>query len=127
MERRMAGIAWFRDNDVRAPAGLRQMGAILAASGQADAAKPRRPERHHRTIFISDVHLGTRVCKAELLADFLARNSCETLFLVGDIVDGWRLRRRWFWPKAHNKVLEAILHKIDAGTRVIYVPGNHDE
>jgi UDP-2,3-diacylglucosamine pyrophosphatase LpxH len=73
------------------------------------------------------VHLGTRACKAELLSDFLACNSCDTLFLVGDIVDGWRLQSRWFWPQAHNRVLEAILHKIDMGTRVIYVPGNHDE
>ena len=89
--------------------------------------EPLRPMRRHRTIFISDVHLGTRGCKAELLADFLVRNSCETLFLVGDIVDGWRLKRRWYWPDAHNRVIEALLRKIDAGTRVIYVPGNHDE
>jgi UDP-2,3-diacylglucosamine pyrophosphatase LpxH len=89
--------------------------------------EPLRPMRRHRTIFISDVHLGTRGCKAELLADFLVRNSCETLFLVGDIVDGWRLKRRWYWPDAHNRVIEALLRKIDAGTRVVYVPGNHDE
>ena len=56
-----------------------------------------RPSRHHRTIFISDTHLGTKGCKAEALADFLAHNECETLFLVGDIVDGWQLKRRWFW------------------------------
>jgi UDP-2,3-diacylglucosamine pyrophosphatase LpxH len=86
----------------------------------------RRP-RHHRTIFISDTHLGTRGCKADLLADFLARNACDTLFLVGDIVDGWRLRRRWIWPEAHSRVLQEILHQIDRGTRVVYVPGNHDE
>ena len=89
--------------------------------------EPLRPVRRHRTIFISDVHLGTRGCKADLLADFLVRNSCETLFLVGDIVDGWRLKRRWYWPDAHNRVIEALLRKIDAGTRVVYVPGNHDE
>ena len=87
----------------------------------------REPRRRYRALFVSDVHLGTRGCKAELLADFLARNSCETLFLIGDIVDGWRLRRRWYWPDAHNRVIEAILHEIDLGTRVIYVPGNHDE
>jgi UDP-2,3-diacylglucosamine pyrophosphatase LpxH len=81
----------------------------------------------HRTIFISDIHLGTRGCKAEALADFLARNTCQTLFLVGDIVDGWRLKRRWFWPEAHSHVLREILHKVDTGTRVVYVPGNHDE
>jgi UDP-2,3-diacylglucosamine pyrophosphatase LpxH len=96
------------------------------------ATDPRRrsPQRYrprHRTIFISDIHLGTRGCKAEALADFLSRNSCHTLFLVGDIVDGWRLKRRWFWPDAHSRVLREILHKVDTGTRVIYVPGNHDE
>jgi len=92
--------------------------------------RQRNPLRHrpyHRTIFISDVHLGTRGCKADALADFLARNSCHTLFLIGDIVDGWRLKRRWFWPEAHSRVLREILHKVDTGTRVIYVPGNHDE
>jgi UDP-2,3-diacylglucosamine pyrophosphatase LpxH len=83
--------------------------------------------RHHRTIFISDVHLGTKGCKAAMLADFLDRNTCDTLFLVGDIVDGWRLKHRWYWPEAHNRVLDVLLHKIDAGTRVIFIPGNHDE
>ena len=83
--------------------------------------------KRHRTIFVSDTHLGTRGCKAELLADFLARNSCDTLFLVGDIIDGWRLKHRWFWPEAHNRVIQEILHKVDSGTRVVYVPGNHDE
>jgi len=86
-----------------------------------------RAVRHHRTIFISDVHLGTRGCKAAELEDFLNRNDCRTLYLVGDIVDGWRLKYRWFWPEAHSRVVQAILRKIDAGTRVIYVPGNHDE
>jgi UDP-2,3-diacylglucosamine pyrophosphatase LpxH len=89
-------------------------------------AAPHRVRRH-RTIFISDIHLGTRGCKAELLLDFLAHNDCKTLYLVGDIVDGWRLRRRWFWNDAHSGVLQAILRKIAEGTRVIYVPGNHDE
>jgi UDP-2,3-diacylglucosamine pyrophosphatase LpxH len=88
---------------------------------------PSRPQRAHRTIFISDVHLGTRGCKAEILADFLARNSCGTLYLVGDIVDGWQLRRRWFWPEAHTRVVHEILRKVDEGTRVVFVPGNHDE
>jgi UDP-2,3-diacylglucosamine pyrophosphatase LpxH len=83
--------------------------------------------RDHRTIFISDVHLGTRACKADALADFLVRNCCDTLFLVGDIVDGWRLKHRWLWPEAHSRVVREILRKVDEGTRVIYVPGNHDE
>ncbi|MEI9885963.1 MAG: UDP-2,3-diacylglucosamine diphosphatase [Rhizomicrobium sp.] len=86
-----------------------------------------RPQHRHRTIFISDIHLGTRGCKADFLADFLAHNAAETLFLVGDIVDGWQLKRRWFWPEAHTKVVHEILRKVDEGTRVIFVPGNHDE
>jgi len=86
-----------------------------------------RPQRLHRTVFISDIHLGTRGCKADFLADFLAKNACETLYLVGDIVDGWQLKRRWFWPEAHSRVVHEILRKVDDGVRVIFVPGNHDE
>jgi len=92
------------------------------------AAISRSPRaRQHRTIFISDIHLGTRGCKADLLIDFLAHNDCDTLYLVGDIVDGWQLRRRWYWTDAHNGVLQQILAKVRCGTRVVYVPGNHDE
>ena len=83
--------------------------------------------RRHRTIFISDIHLGTRGCKADLLYDFLIHNDCSTLFLVGDIVDGWRLKRNWYWDDAHSRVVDAILHKVQDGTRVIWIPGNHDE
>jgi len=86
-----------------------------------------RPTRYHRTIFVSDVHLGTRGCKAELLLDFLQKNSTETLYLIGDIVDGWQLKRRWFWPESHSEVVHEILRKVDEGTKVIFVPGNHDE
>jgi UDP-2,3-diacylglucosamine pyrophosphatase LpxH len=91
---------------------------------------PRRSQhraRLHRTIWISDTHLGTRGCKAELLLDFLQHNDCDMLYLVGDIVDGWRLTRSWFWHKSHNAVIDEILRKARAGTRVIYIPGNHDE
>ena len=95
------------------------------SSPQPPAARA-RPFRHHRTIFISDTHLGTRGCKAELLADFLAHNSCDTLYLVGDIVDGWQLKR-WYWSEAQERCVAEVLKKIDDGTRVIYVPGNHDE
>ncbi len=87
----------------------------------------KRSVQWHRAIFISDTHLGTKGCKAEMLADFLARNDCQTLYLVGDIVDGWRLKRRWYWNDSHSRVLGEILHKIDRGRRVVYVPGNHDE
>ncbi|WP_395713043.1 glycosyltransferase [Reyranella sp.] len=88
-------------------------------------------ERHqparHRAIFLSDIHLGTRGCQAELLLDFLKRNESEYLYLVGDIVDGWRLKRWWYWPQAHNDVVQKIMRKARKGTTVIYVPGNHDE
>jgi UDP-2,3-diacylglucosamine pyrophosphatase LpxH len=83
--------------------------------------------RGYRSIFVSDTHLGTRGCKAELLLDFLVHNECNTLYLVGDIVDGWQLKRRWYWADAHSAVLNEILRKVQSGTRVIYVPGNHDE
>jgi UDP-2,3-diacylglucosamine pyrophosphatase LpxH len=83
--------------------------------------------RQHRTIWISDVHLGTRGCKAEYLLDFLRRNNARTIYLVGDIVDGWRLRKSWYWPQSHNDIVQETLRKVRNGTRVIYVPGNHDE
>lgn len=96
------------------------------ATAPPPTAPRTRAARHHRTIFISDTHLGTRGCKAELLADFLEHNSCATLFLVGDIVDGWQFKR-WYWSAAQSRVVSEILKKVDDGTRVIYVPGNHDE
>ena len=87
---------------------------------------PDEPNRF-RTIFISDTHLGTRGCKAELLADFLRHHECDTLYLVGDILDGWRLQRSWYWPTSHNDVVQEVMRKAREGTRVVYVPGNHDE
>lgn len=89
----------------------------------ADAA----PTQRFRTIWISDVHLGTRGCKAEYLLDFLKSTESDTLYLVGDIIDGWRLRRSWYWPQAHNDVVQKILRKARKGTRVVFIPGNHDE
>jgi UDP-2,3-diacylglucosamine pyrophosphatase LpxH len=86
-----------------------------------------RQKRRHRSIWISDIHLGTRGCKADLLLDFLRHNDCDLLYLVGDIVDGWRLSRAWYWNPSHSAVIDEILHKAASGTRVIYVPGNHDE
>ena len=80
-----------------------------------------------RTLWISDLHLGTPGCRAEALLDFLKHTECETLFLVGDIIDGWQLRRQWYWPQAHNDVIQKLLRKARKGTRVIYIPGNHDE
>lgn len=80
-----------------------------------------------RTIWISDVHLGTRGCKADYLLDFLRHHDAEYLYLVGDIVDGWRLKKSWFWVQSHNDVVQKILRKARKGTKVVYVPGNHDE
>jgi len=80
-----------------------------------------------RTIWISDTHLGTAGCQAEMLLDFLKSTDCETLYLVGDIIDGWQLRKGWYWPPRHNDIVRCVLKKAKHGTRVIYVPGNHDE
>lgn len=81
----------------------------------------------YRTLWISDVHLGTPGCKAEHLVDFLKHAECETLYLVGDIVDGWKLRNSWFWPQEHTNVVRKILTKSKRGAKVYYVTGNHDE
>jgi UDP-2,3-diacylglucosamine pyrophosphatase LpxH len=80
-----------------------------------------------RTIWISDVHLGTSGCQAGRLLEFLKATESETLYLVGDIVDGWQLKRRWYWHQTHNDVVQLVLKKAKKGTKVIFVPGNHDE
>ena len=89
--------------------------------------EPQRRRLAVRTAWISDTHLGTAGCNAELLLDFLKSIDCETLYLVGDIVDGWQLRKGWYWPPRHNDIVRCVLKKAKHGTRVIYVPGNHDE
>jgi UDP-2,3-diacylglucosamine pyrophosphatase LpxH len=81
----------------------------------------------YRSIFISDTHLGTRGCRSDFLADFLRRTTAQNLFLVGDIIDGWRLRKSWYWDEAHDDVLQQILRHARSGTKVTYIPGNHDE
>lgn len=83
--------------------------------------------RRHRTLFLSDVHLGTKGCQAELLLDFLRHHDADTIYLVGDIVDGWRLKKGWHWPQPHNDVVQKLLRKGRKGTRIVYLPGNHDE
>ena len=94
-----------------------------------DKPEPRsyQPKMKLRTVWISDVHLGTAGCQAGLLSDFLHSVECDTLYLVGDIVDGWRLRKGWYWPDQHNEVIRRLLKMAHRGTRVIYIPGNHDE
>jgi UDP-2,3-diacylglucosamine pyrophosphatase LpxH len=89
--------------------------------------EPHRARLAVRTAWISDTHLGTAGCNAELLLDFLKSIDCETLYLVGDIVDGWQLRKGWYWPPRHNDIVRCVLKKAKHGTRVVYVPGNHDE
>ena len=86
-----------------------------------------RPKRKYRTVWISDIHLGTRGCNATMLVDFLRSIECETLYLVGDIIDGWRLKKGWYWPDAHNEVVRRVLKMAHRGTRVVFVAGNHDE
>ena len=81
----------------------------------------------YRTIFLSDIHLGTRGCQAGMLLDFLERHDADTWYLVGDIVDGWRLRRGWLWPQEHNDIVQALLAKAHDGAHIFYIPGNHDE
>ena len=81
----------------------------------------------YRAIWISDVHLGTSGCQAEYLLDFLKHNEANTFYLVGDIIDGWKLKKSWYWPQAHNDVIQKLLRKARKGSEVIYIPGNHDE
>lgn len=80
----------------------------------------------YQTIFLSDIHLGARLCHADRVIDFLDRTDAEVYYLVGDILDGQRLRSRWHWPASHNQVVHALLGKAQAGARIIFVPGNHD-
>jgi UDP-2,3-diacylglucosamine pyrophosphatase LpxH len=84
------------------------------------------PHRY-RTIWLSDIHLGSNGCQANYLLDFLRHNDSEYLYLVGDIIDGWQLKKGWYWPQAHNDVVQKVLRKARKGTQVVYIPGNHDE
>ncbi|HZV11146.1 MAG TPA: UDP-2,3-diacylglucosamine diphosphatase [Novosphingobium sp.] len=106
--------------------------AILAAARKPDwldtpDPKGFRPKRKYRTVWISDIHLGTRGCNAVMLVEFLKSIETDTIYLVGDIIDGWRLSRGWYWPDAHNEVIRRILKMAHRGTRVVFVCGNHDE
>lgn len=85
------------------------------------------PKTRVRSIFISDVHLGSHGCKAKNLLNFMRQYESEYLYLVGDIVDGWLLSRRWYWPQEHSDVIQKLLRKARKGTKVVFVPGNHDE
>jgi UDP-2,3-diacylglucosamine pyrophosphatase LpxH len=80
-----------------------------------------------RTLFISDIHLGTAGCQAEMLMEFIRRYDADTIYLVGDIVDGWRLKNGWYWPQVQNDVVQKLLRRVRKGARLVYLPGNHDE
>lgn len=98
----------------------------MTLHGTTDVTESQTPTRW-RTLWISDIHLGSAGCKAEYLLEFLTHNEAETLYLVGDIIDGWQLRKSWHWPQAHNDVIQRILRHAREGTRVVFIPGNHDE
>lgn len=100
---------------------------MCVPANAVEAATATAPTTHLRAIWISDVHLGTPGCRADCLLDFLRHHESDALYLVGDIVDGWQLRRGWFWPQSHNDVVQKVLRKARKGTRVVYIAGNHDE
>lgn len=83
--------------------------------------------RRFRSLFISDVHLGTKGAQVDALLEFLKHHDADTIYLVGDIVDGWRLKKAWLWPQSHNDLVQKLLRKGRKGARIIYIPGNHDE
>ncbi len=111
----------------KATDGMEAAGEAIGASWHEDDDEDPKAKRRYRTIWISDIHLGTSGCNAALLLDFLKSTESETLYLVGDIIDGWRLKKSWYWPDAHNDVIRRVLKKAKKGTRVLYIPGNHDE
>ena len=103
------------------------LAATPAPTAPADAHGSAHGTAQYRSVWISDLHLGTPGCQAHALLDFLKQVESDHLFLVGDIIDGWQLRRHWYWPQAHNDVIQKLLRKARKGARVIFIPGNHDE
>jgi UDP-2,3-diacylglucosamine pyrophosphatase LpxH len=81
----------------------------------------------YRAIFMSDLHLGTRACRVDDILDFLRDYDAETIYLVGDVVDFWRIKHNSYWPQKHNDVIQKLLRKVRKGTRIVFIPGNHDE
>ncbi|MEM6334584.1 MAG: UDP-2,3-diacylglucosamine diphosphatase [Planctomycetota bacterium] len=81
---------------------------------------------HYRTVFVSDIHLGSSGSHAKQISRLLKHVRCDTLYLVGDVIDMWRLKRKWHWPKSHNEVVRRVLKLAERGTRVVFIPGNHD-
>jgi UDP-2,3-diacylglucosamine pyrophosphatase LpxH len=125
----LAKTSWSRLSKSARPQPQQLPSALVPNSDWIDGDEPLEHKRkwRFRTIWISDVHLGTAGCNAALLLSFLKSTDSETLYLVGDIIDGWRLKRSWYWPDAHNDIIRRVLKKAKRGTKVIYIPGNHDE
>jgi UDP-2,3-diacylglucosamine pyrophosphatase LpxH len=92
-----------------------------------DLAEAEARSSRYRAIFVSDVHLGTRTSQASALLDFLKCHDADTIYLVGDIVDFWKVRRGPHWPQSHNDVVQKLLRKVRQGSRIVFIPGNHDE
>lgn len=105
------------------------LGPLQGAADDTDDSDEDRHRSGHRlrSVFISDIHLGTPGCKAQALLSFLKAHPSDRLYLIGDIIDGWQLRRKWYWPQSHNDVIQKILRRARKGCQVIFVPGNHDE
>lgn len=97
------------------------------AQARDDDSDDAAVRRKVRTIFLSDVHLGARGAQVDVLLEFLKHHQADTIYLVGDIIDGWKLKSSWFWPQSHNDLVQKLLRKVRKGTRVVYIPGNHDE
>ncbi len=109
---------------------MNDLGNLARDFANSQPAIPERVicrRRQYRTIWISDVHLGTRGCNAAMLIDFLDHVDSEKMYLVGDIIDGWRLKKKLHWPASHNDVVWRLLKRARRGAEVIYIPGNHDE
>lgn len=115
----MLSPAWFEGANA-------WQGSVIQAFPPTARGNDEEPAQY-RSVFISDLHLGTPGCQSDALLQFLKAYPSEYLYLVGDIVDGWQLRRRWFWPQSHNDVIQKLLRRARKGCRVVYVPGNHDE
>ncbi len=119
MQRDLPLLRAWTDSEVQRAAIDGADATLLEPAGEA--------KQHYRSVWISDLHLGTPGCQAVALLGFLKHFDSENLFLVGDIIDGWQLRRSWYWPQAHNDVVQKLLRKARKGTRVVFIPGNHDE
>lgn len=102
-------------------------GTLESDAGEEAADESPSGKRHYRAVFISDTHFCSRDCQAEMLLDFLKHVKCEYLYIVGDLIDLWQLRRRWYWPQELNNVIQRMLKMAKRGTQVVYIPGNHDE